>query len=135
MPLTRRSIVQDEGVQQGAVNTFNFTGAGVTSSTTGAIATVNIPGGSGGSSFTATTITVPFGKQYQVVNVVDATIGVGSKIFITWGMFSDLDENTSDMDDIEFNAIPLAGSMDVRVSTTNPLDRVGGTYKIMYLVS
>ena len=129
-------FVQDEGILQGGdVDTFNFTGAGVVAAVVGNIATITIAGGGGGAvAFTAATIVVPYGLQFQIVNVVDAAIGVLSKIMVIWGMFIDTDENTADMDDIEFNAVALAGSMDVRVSARNPEGRVGGTYKIMYLV-
>ena len=41
--------VQDEGVAQGAAGTFNFTGAGVTASVAGGIATINVTAGGGGS--------------------------------------------------------------------------------------
>jgi len=40
--------LQDEGVAQGLVDTLNFTGAGVTASRSGAVGTVNIPGGGAG---------------------------------------------------------------------------------------
>lgn len=90
----------------------------------------------GGAAWTTATIVVPYGKQYQEVTVIDAAILVTSKVFITWGPFTDADENTADMDDIEFNAVVnvVGGRMIVRVSTTNPNDVVGGTYKIMYLI-
>lgn len=41
--------IQDEGILLGSVNTLNFTGAGVTASVAGDIATININGGAGGS--------------------------------------------------------------------------------------
>lgn len=48
--------VQDEGVAQGSAGTINFTGAGVTSSVSGGVATVNVPGGGGGAAHTAATL-------------------------------------------------------------------------------
>lgn len=92
--------------------------------------------GSGGVAFTAVTITVPYGSlQYAEATVVDAAILAGSKILIDWGNFTDADENTPDMDDVQFAAIVSAGSMVVRVSATEPLGRVGGAYKIKYLIA
>lgn len=41
-------ILQDEGVTQGAIRFFNFTGAGVSCSRSGATGTCNITGGGGG---------------------------------------------------------------------------------------
>lgn len=84
--------------------------------------------------FTATTVTVPYGKQYQEVTVVDAAIASTSNVLVTWGMCTDADENTPDMDDVEFKAVPATGSMLVRVSAAGALSRVGGAYKINYLV-
>lgn len=40
--------VQDEGASTGFASTLNFTGAGVTASASGAVVTINIPGGGGG---------------------------------------------------------------------------------------
>jgi hypothetical protein len=94
------------------------------------------PGGGGAVAFTATTITVPYTNQQSAdVTVVDAAILAGSKVLITWGAFADTDENTPDMNDVQFNAIVSAGSMLVRVSATDPSERVGGTYKIKYLIA
>lgn len=42
--------VQDEGVTEGTVTTVNFTGAGSSVVVAGDTATVNVPGGSGGTS-------------------------------------------------------------------------------------
>lgn len=86
-------------------------------------------------SWKAATITVPYGLQYQEALIIDGDALTTSKIFVTWGMFSDADENTADMDDIEFNArVTVNGNLVIRVSTTNPSDMVGGTYKIQYMI-
>jgi hypothetical protein len=95
-----------------------------------------LPGGGGSLSFTAVTVTVPYtSRQYAEATVVDAAILSGSKILIDWGNFTDADENTPDMDDVQFAAIVSAGSMVVRISATEPLGRVGGTYKLKYLIA
>lgn len=88
--------------------------------------------GGGSVSFTAVTITVPFGRQSQIINVVDAAISLASKILVQWGMIAQTDENTPDMDDVIFSPTALAGSMDILVSSLN--QNVGGSYKIMYLL-
>lgn len=96
--------------------------------------TLNAAGGS--IAFTAVTVTVPYtSMQYAEVTVVDAAILAGSNVLIDWGKFTDADENTPDMDDVQFNAIVSAGSMVVRISSTEPLGRVGGTYKLKYLIA
>lgn len=49
MPLVNPPVViQDEGTDQGTVDTINFTGAAVTATVSGSVATVNITGGGGG---------------------------------------------------------------------------------------
>lgn len=81
------------------------------------------------------TITVPYSSQYAEALILDGDALTTSKIFITWGMFTDADENTADMDDVEFNArVAVRGTLVVRVSTTNISDLVGGTYKIQYMI-
>lgn len=97
--------------------------------------TLNASGGGGAVSFTAATITVPtYGSQAAEVTVVDASITALSKISISWGNFTDADENTPDMDSIQFNAIPAAGSMVVRITALDFYSSVGGAYKINYLI-
>jgi hypothetical protein len=96
---------------------------------------LNASGGGGSVSFTAATLVVPtYGSQSAEVTVVDAAITALSKISIHWGNFTDADENVPDMDSIQFNAIPAAGSMIVRISALDFHSRVGGTYKINYLI-
>lgn len=92
-------------------------------------------GGGGSVAFTAASLTVPYGSlQYAEVNVVDAAITATSKISIGWGSFTDADENTPDMSAVNFHAIAGAGSMTVRVSTTDIYEQLGGIYKINYLI-
>lgn len=90
----------------------------------------------GGSvSFTDTIITLPYScKQSDTVAVVDALIGTSSKLMIAWGTVLDSDENAPDTSCVSFTAVPAAGSMTVKVSNNDPLDRVGGVYKIRYLI-
>ena len=53
MPLFRNIAVQDEGVDQGSVGTFNFTGTGVVATVVGGVATVDV-GSTAGASGSAT---------------------------------------------------------------------------------
>ena len=45
-------IIQDEGVTQGRVRTINFTGASVSCTVSGSVATCNVTGGGGGGGLT-----------------------------------------------------------------------------------
>ena len=99
--------------------------------------TADVSGGGGGGSvsFTAVTLTgVPYNTQSADVAVVDALITPSTKIMVGWGNFTNADENTPDMDDVSFTAIPGSGSMVVRLCANSPLSRLGGTYKINYLL-
>lgn len=129
--------VSDEGTPLATTATgLNFTGAGVTASGTGATKIINIPGGGAGSvTQTAVTLSgIPYDSQYAEVTVVDAAIGATSKVIVGWGNITDADENTPDLDDVKFDAVPSAGSMVVRISTRDMTDRLGGSYKINYLI-
>ena len=80
--LTRRTVVQDEGTQQGAVNTLNFVGAGVAAAVSGGVATMTI-GGGGAGTFAVTEIEVDFGSTPvtdATFTITDATITGSSKI-------------------------------------------------------
>jgi len=128
--------VLDEGAPLATTATgLDFTGAGVTASGAGATKTINIPGGAGSVAQVAATITgIPYNVQAASANVVDANITALSKVIVGWGNVVDADENTPDMCYVEFNAVPAAGSMLVNLACTDPLDRLGGTYKINYLI-
>lgn len=82
MPLVRRTIIQDEGVQQGAVNTINAVGAGVSATVSGGVASLNISGGGGGGGTTVNvgTTTVNFGA---FPGASDATVAVTGQAGIT----------------------------------------------------
>lgn len=89
---------------------------------------------SGSASLTATTISVASGTS-STATVVDAAISGSSKIILSWGNVLDTDENSPEMDNVSFNATPGSGQMTVRVSATAPGERVGGAYKINYMVA
>lgn len=95
--------------------------------------TLNASGGGG--SFTATTLTVPFSNsQFATLTVTDAAITSSSKVNIFWGNVVDADENSPEFSNLQFIAIPSTGSMAVTISTTEPYDRLGGVYKINYML-
>lgn len=129
---------KDEGGNlgtSGTVTSIDFTGAGVTASRATDAITVSIAGGATSVSQVATTITgVTYDTQYAEATVTDASITGTSKIIIGWGNITDADENTPDFDDVIFTAVPAAGSMTVRLTTTNFDQRLGGSYKINYLI-
>lgn len=94
---------------------------------------LNAAGGS--ATMTAATITVAYGSQSATATVVDAAISGTSKVMIGWGNVLASDENDPEMDDVTFTYTPAAGQMTVRVSAADPLGRVGGAYKINYMVA
>jgi hypothetical protein len=126
---------EDEGVPLGTTASLNFTGAGVTASGINPTV-VNIPGGGAGSvTQVAATITLPYNNlQFDTATVVDANISGTSKVITTWGNVLDTDVNGPDMAAVNFSSIPAAGSMTVQVSAAAPNTRVGGPYKINYLI-
>ena len=67
--------VQDEGASQGFVRALNFTGAGVTATVAGSVATVTVPGGGAGS-LTLTTVEVDLGNVARLAGTFDIA-GVG----------------------------------------------------------
>jgi hypothetical protein len=118
MPVRNPSLVnvQDESVSQGQVTDFNFTGAGVTASVVGTVATINIAGGAGAG---VTTVEVNLGSVNWrgKFTVVDATVSGTSKINI-WqapgpytGKGTRADE--AEMDYIKAIASPGTGQFDV----------------------
>lgn len=130
--------VLDEGVPLATTATgLDFTGAGVTASGAGATKTINIPGGGVAVvGMSAATLTgIPYDSQFGDATVTDAAIGAASKVGIFWGLVAETDENTPEMDNVEFVATPAAGSMSVRVSASDATERVGGVYKINYLIA
>jgi len=87
----------------------------------------------GGSTRTAVTLalgTEP--KPDHRVTVVDALVSGASKVTVSWGSLADTDENSPDMDPLDFAAIPSAGSFVVLVSS--PVSFISGAVKISYTV-
>lgn len=88
MPLVRRTIIRDEGAQQGAVNVVDFVGAGVAATVAGGVATVTIAGGGGGGGSTvAGQSTIDFGAfpgaSDTSLVVSSASIAAGSRITLS----------------------------------------------------
>jgi hypothetical protein len=90
-------------------------------------------GGGGGAAPTAATITVPFELQEQTVSVVDALATVSSKVMVVWGNTVNTDENQPSSSNVTFSAVAASGSISVTVSD-NGAERVGGVYKILYIL-
>jgi len=130
--------VLDEGVPLATTASgLDFTGAGVTASGAGATKTINIPGGGVAVvGMTSATLTgIPYDSQNASITVADAAIGAASKVGIFWGGVVDTDENDPQFDQVEFVATPAAGSMSVRLSVSETDQRLGGSYKINYLIA
>jgi len=124
--------VQDEGVSQGFVRALNFTGAGVTATVAGSVATVTVPGGGAGSTITEVTPVFAYSSKRQVFTIVDAAISALSKLIITLGTNLLTGDNADD--DIELLAlstVPGAGSAEVYANFLTP---VGGAMTFNYMV-
>ena len=124
--------VQDEATLQGYVGTVNFAGAGVTAAVVGDTATVTIPGG-GGSSATRVTLAIPFPAQREkTINIVDAAIGLTSKINVWLSGLAPEVVGSGDAVDM-FHVSPRAkvGSMDLTMEFLTPF---AGSLSIDYMV-
>ena len=124
--------VQDEAILQGYVGTVNFAGAGVTAAVVGDTATVTIPGG-GGSSATRVTLAIPFPAQREkTINIVDAAIGLTSKINVWLSGLAPEVVGSGDAVDM-FHVSPRAkvGSMDLTMEFLTPF---AGSLSIDYMV-
>ena len=128
--------VQDEGALQGRATTVNFTGAGVTATVSAGAATVNVPGGGAGASWT--TVEIDFGTAARFVKtmtVTDAGVSATSKIMAlqsgTAATGRQADEN--EMDSIACRATP--GTGDFRLICSNGRTVTHGLFKINYTVN
>jgi hypothetical protein len=125
--------VQDEATLQGYVGTVNFSGAGVIAAVVGDIATVTIPGGGAGSSATRVTLAIPFPAQRsKTINVIDAAIGLTSKINVWLSGLAPEVVGSGDAVDM-FHVSPNAkvGSMDLTMEFLTPF---AGSLSIDYMV-
>ena len=127
------SVVQDEGVSQGVVDTFNFVGAGVSAGVSGSVATITIAGGGGGSlTITSLTAVYPAGTRDAIINVVDAAVTGTSKVILVNGHYTNTDENNPS--DIYFEVTSVAaGSFNFRVQSKGP-EAIKGTFRFFYFL-
>jgi len=124
--------VRDEGVSQGRVTAFNFTGTGVTASVAANVGTVNIPGG-GGSSATRVVVTAAFpAKRNQRINIADAAVSATSRVLAWVSGIVDGLPNAGDLVDIHtMRAIANIGSFDLDMDFITPW---AGSLSIDYMV-
>jgi hypothetical protein len=115
MPLIRRTVVRDEGVQQGAVNTLDFAGAGVTVAVAGGVATVTVPGGSGSTVSGQSEIDFGVfpGKAETSLAVAAPGIVAGSRIVLSLAAVATADHGVEDVILEELDLLPGAPSVGV----------------------
>ena len=136
MPLNNPPIiVQDEGTTQGAVNTINFTGSGVTATVSGNVATISVTSGS--SSATIYQIEIDFGlspTRSKTFTIIDSNVNAGSFLIITQSGAAatgrQADEN--EMDPIVFSGTPATGQFILNANALN--GPVAGKYKVNYMI-
>lgn len=134
MPLFNPPLnVQDHGVDQGTVETINFTGS-TSVSVTDSVATINV---SGGGTSSINQVEIDFGlipTRSKTFVVPDASVSVSSRILpLQSGEAAtgrDADEN--EMDPVLFSAIPGIGQFILIGSSLN--GPVAGKFKVNYSV-
>lgn len=139
MPVINPTLVdvKDEGTSQGRVTAIDFTGAGVTASVSGTIATVNVPGGSGSgwSHFTQDLGTGRMGGTFDVTGLsgltADQYVDVRQTARAIASKGNARDE--AEMDQIEATGY-VVDATTIRVYWNAP-SFVVGTYAFAYLVN
>jgi len=95
---------------------------------------MNVPssgGSGGGSSITATTVTVSSPSLEASVTITDASVSSTDKINVIWGNCLQTDENHPSMGPIEFNAIAGTGNFTLEIYSEDG-SMLFGTFKINY---
>lgn len=137
MPLFNPPIrIRDESTPTGIVDTIDFTGAGVSASVTGNVATVNI-GGGGPGSFSATVTEIDFGVVPTIsmtFTIIDAGVSGTSIIVVcqSGAAATSRSADENEMDPIVFSAIPGTGQFILIATALN--GPVTGKYKANYAV-
>lgn len=81
----------------------------------------------------AAVITAPY-ESYDYSEVVaDAAVTAANQIILNWGAATDDDENTPDMEDVNFMAVAGTGNFTAKISTPNN-NPFGGPFKLNYLI-
>ena len=129
-------IVQEEGVDAGAVQVVNFTGDGVTASVSGDVATIAISatGGSGGGTFSQTEIDFgSVGTKSGKFVVTNASVSLTSKILANQAATAATgrSEDENEMDALVCRCVPAAGSFTVYIDSVTGY--ISGKYKINYI--
>lgn len=89
--------------------------------------------GAGSVDIKAATITAPYDSYDYSEVVTDAAVTGSSQILMGWGATTVDDENTPDMEDISFQAIPGTGQFTAVITASND-NSFGGAFKLNYLV-
>jgi hypothetical protein len=122
---------EDEGTPVTQRATANFTGGGVTVTDSGGKTVVSIPGAAGATDIRAATITAPYESYEYEQTVTDGDVTPASNVMLMWGSPTVDDENSPDMDDINFRTISGTGSFTAIASSQ---DAFGGPLKLHYLI-
>lgn len=91
------------------------------------------PAASGSVDIKGTTITATYDSYDYSEVVTDAAVTSSSQILLGWGTTTVDDENTPDMESINFQAIPGTGQFTAVISSAND-NSFGGVFKLNYLV-
>ena len=97
---------------------------------------VTLFGGTSGATVKTVLIgSVPYDSQNHQQVIADSDITPASNVIASWGAANDLDENTPEFDDVTFIAYPgIAGFLVIRLSCASSFDRLGGQYRLNYLI-
>lgn len=87
----------------------------------------------GAASISTATITAPYDSLDYSETVTDAAIASSNKIILSWGATTDDDENTPDMEDINFSAVAGTGNFVAKICSPNN-NSFGGSFKLSYLI-
>ena len=89
------------------------------------------PAGGGGATVTEAMVNVGTTPvRTAAVVVTDAAVSPSSRIVLGWGGVVDTDENSPDMSEVDFAAVPGSGQFTARISSQRDLIR--GTFRLNY---
>jgi hypothetical protein len=133
-----RIEILDEGVSQGRVTRVDYTGAGVTATVSGELATVAVSGGGGGSStFTAFTKDLGVARRSGTFDITGLSGLTAAKDVQVWQTGAKITSKGDARDEPEMDQIRLTGYV-VDAATIRVYwyanSVVVGTYAFAYLV-
>lgn len=130
--------VRDEGATQGRALTMDFTGAGVTASVSGLVATVNVPAAVGGNAWTEFTKDLGAARRsgtFDITGLAGLTAGKPVQLFQSAAAIA---SKGNARDEPEMDLIKITGYVvdanTIRAYWESP-SVVVGTYAFAYLVS